>query len=206
LIGGLIGLRGWFWGWCGWFVLDAWLRRADSACVSIRTGRVGGGGWVVSGGGGRVRVWHWALAGVAACALFAWLVAVDLGSELKLTDGNRGLRVTELGVGHGVAAAAGDEVVVLYRGELPDGSVVPGLDLYEQGRPHRFVIGDGSVIGGLDRGVRGMRSGGVRRVTVPPLLHYGEEGYAGLIPARTSLVLTVEMVSVRQRAASAFVD
>lgn len=159
-----------------------------------------------SGAGRRVRVWHWVLAGVVGCAVFGWLGAIDRGSELKLTDGNRGLRVTELEAGHGVAAAAGDEVVVLYRGELPDGSAVRGLDLYEQGKPHRFVIGDGSVIGGLDRGVRGMRAGGIRRVTVPPLLHYGEEGYAGLIPPRTGLVLTVEMVGVRQGAASAFVD
>ena len=41
--------------------------------------------------------------------------------------------------------------------------------------PFRFRVGDGTVIKGIDEGVRGMREGGIRQLVVPVELSYDEE-------------------------------
>lgn len=53
------------------------------------------------------------------------------------------------------------------------------------GVPFIFTVGDGTAIAGLDEGVRGMMTGGVRRILVPPSLAYVkglEDGMPGPIP------------------------
>ena len=53
---------------------------------------------------------------------------------------------------------------------------------YSGADPHRFVVGAGTVIGGLDQGVRGMRVGGTRQLQVPADLAYGSQGVQNRIP------------------------
>jgi FKBP-type peptidyl-prolyl cis-trans isomerase len=53
------------------------------------------------------------------------------------------------------------------------------------GAPFIFTVGDGTAIAGLDEGVRGMSSGGVRRLLIPPSLAYVqglEDGKPGPLP------------------------
>jgi FKBP-type peptidyl-prolyl cis-trans isomerase FkpA len=71
-------------------------------------------------------------------------------------------------------------------------------DTRERGRSHQFTVGDGSVIRGLDVAVRGMRVGGIRKITVLPDSHVGREGYGAMIPPNTPLIFEVEMVRVAQ--------
>lgn len=106
-----------------------------------------------------------------------------------------GVKYEEITVGQGTPAAEGMLVGVGYKVMLPDGKVV--IDTFEQNRVHRFVVGDGTVIPGLDIGVRGMKKGGVRTLTVPPRSHYGKHGYGDVIPPSTTLTFELHMTELR---------
>ena len=101
---------------------------------------------------------------------------------------------TELKAGSGPEARPGMQVRVVYWLALPNGERV--VDLYAKEKPHPFRIGDGTVSGGLDQAVRGMRRGGVREVTLPPVSHYGRAGHGGVIPEDTTLTMHLEMIDV----------
>lgn len=60
-----------------------------------------------------------------------------------------------------------------------------------------FVLGKGDVIPGWDKGVPGMKAGGIRRLIVPASLAYGAEGAGnGVIPPNASLIFEVELINV----------
>lgn len=105
-------------------------------------------------------------------------------------------RWSDVQEGSGIQARPGMEVRVVYWLALPDGTRV--VDLYAKEKTHPFRIGDGTVIAGLDQAVRGMRRGGIRDVTLPPIAHYGRGGYGGVIPEDTTLTMRVEMIEVRR--------
>jgi FKBP-type peptidyl-prolyl cis-trans isomerase len=108
-----------------------------------------------------------------------------------------GLKYQDLVVGNGPMAEEGTPVVVNYTGWLTDGTKFDSS--YEPGRqPLPFTIGAGMVIRGWDEGVKGMRVGGKRKLTIPPDLAYGERGYPPVIPANSTLVFEVEFLSVKK--------
>ncbi len=96
--------------------------------------------------------------------------------------------------GVGLMADQGKKVAVHYVGRLPDGSVF--MDTSSKGSPHRWTVGDGSVIKGMDLGIVGMKPGAKRILTIPPELHWGRAGYGGVIPENTELTFEVTMVTV----------
>lgn len=63
-------------------------------------------------------------------------------------------------------------------------------------------LGSGDVIVGLDHGVRGMRSGGMRKIIVPPSMAYGDagDGAEGKIPPNATLLFDVKLVRVGTKA------
>lgn len=105
-----------------------------------------------------------------------------------------GVNYEDVEKGWGVDAEEGMLVGVGYRVMLPDGEVI--IDTFDQDRVHRFVLGDESVVPGLDIGVRGMKLGGVRKLEVPPRSHYGKQGYAGVVPANTTLEFEVHLLEL----------
>jgi peptidylprolyl isomerase len=76
-----------------------------------------------------------------------------------------------VGCGGGGGAALGDRVSVDYTGTLNDGTI---FDSSIGREPLTFVIGDGSVIPGFDKAVRGMEVGDIKTFTIPPSEAYGE--------------------------------
>ena len=87
-------------------------------------------------------------------------------------------------------AQRGDEVSVDYVGKLMDGRIFdtniesigrnatyPKSATFDPDKNYdelSFVVGDGTMVKGFDEGVRGMREGEERSITVPPEKGYGE--------------------------------
>jgi FKBP-type peptidyl-prolyl cis-trans isomerase FkpA len=104
------------------------------------------------------------------------------------------LEIVELTEGSGASATSGKRVTVHYVGTLTDGTKFDSSR--DRGKGFSFKLGGGEVIRGWDQGVEGMKVGGVRRLTIPHELAYGERGYPGVIPPRATLVFEVELLSV----------
>ena len=68
---------------------------------------------------------------------------------------------------------------------------------WDRGNTFKFGLGKGQVIAGWDQGVTGMKVGGRRRITIPPLLGYGKRGAGGVIGPDETLVFVVDLISVR---------
>lgn len=103
------------------------------------------------------------------------------------------LQIEELQVGNGTEAVAGKTVQVHYTGWLTDGRK---FDSSVGRGPFTFKLGAGQVIAGWDRGVAGMRIGGKRKLTIPPELGYGKNGFPGAIPPNAVLLFEVELLGV----------
>lgn len=105
-----------------------------------------------------------------------------------------GLKIEDVEEGSGDAANPGDRVRVHYTGTLEDGTVFDSS--HPRGRPFTFVLGAGQVISGWDVGVRGMKEGGKRRLTIPPELGYGSRGSPPKIPPNATLIFDVELLEI----------
>ena len=106
-----------------------------------------------------------------------------------------GLIVEELIVGDDDEAQDYNKVVVNYTGTLLDGSIFDSS--LKPGRtPFTFTLGAGSVIKGWDQGVKGMRVGGKRKLTIPPDLGYGDNGAGNVIPPGATLIFEVELLEI----------
>ena len=105
-----------------------------------------------------------------------------------------GLQYEEVRPGTGATARAGQDVAVHYTGWLLDGSKFDSS--HDRGQPFTFGLGRGQVIAGWDEGVEGMQVGGMRKLTIPPQLGYGEFGAGGVIPPNATLVFEVELIDV----------
>jgi peptidylprolyl isomerase len=68
---------------------------------------------------------------------------------------------------------------------------------WDRGKTFKFGLGKGQVIAGWDQGVTGMKVGGRRRITIPPMLAYGKRGAGGVIGPDETLVFVVDLISVR---------
>lgn len=104
------------------------------------------------------------------------------------------LQIEDIKVGDGAEAQAGTTVAVHYVGTLTDGQKFDSSR--DRAQPFQFPLGAGHVIQGWDQGVAGMRVGGLRKLTVPPHLGYGERGFPPVIPANATLVFEVELLDI----------
>jgi FKBP-type peptidyl-prolyl cis-trans isomerase len=93
------------------------------------------------------------------------------GSEGNEVTTSSGLQYVDLTIGTGVTA--------------------------EAGQPFSFPLGAGRVIKGWDEGVKGMKIGGKRKLTIPSKLGYGAQGAGGVIPPHATLIFDVELLGVR---------
>jgi peptidylprolyl isomerase len=106
------------------------------------------------------------------------------------------LELEDIVTGDGDEAAAGRIVEVHYVGV----SWKTGRQFdasWDRGSTFKFALGKGEVIAGWDQGVAGMRVGGRRRITIPPMLAYGKRGAGGVIGPDETLVFVVDLIGLR---------
>ncbi len=106
------------------------------------------------------------------------------------------LELEDIAVGDGDEAVAGRIVEVHYVG-VSWKSAQQFDASWDRGDTFKFKLGAGQVISGWDQGVAGMRVGGRRRITIPPMLAYGKRGAGGVIGPDETLVFVVDLVGVR---------
>jgi peptidylprolyl isomerase len=106
-----------------------------------------------------------------------------------------GLVMEDFVIGTGEPAVAGSRAQIHYTGYLLDGTVFDSS--VKNGRkPFDLTLGQGRVIQGWDKGIVGMRTGGKRRLIIPADLAYGS-AQRGKIPANSTLIFTLEMISLK---------
>jgi FKBP-type peptidyl-prolyl cis-trans isomerase len=106
------------------------------------------------------------------------------------------LQIEEIVEGTGKSPAKGQTVVVHYTGWLTDGKKFDSS--VDRGEPFEFKIGVGEVIQGWDQGILTMKTGGKRKLTIPPELAYGSRSVGGgLIPANSILIFEVELLDLK---------
>jgi peptidylprolyl isomerase len=106
------------------------------------------------------------------------------------------LELEDLEVGTGEEAKPGHTVEVHYVGvSWSNGQEFDAS--YNRGQTFKFGLGKGQVIQGWDQGVAGMKVGGRRRITIPPMLGYGKRGAAGVIAPDETLVFVVDLIGVK---------
>ena len=113
------------------------------------------------------------------------------GQEVLLAGG---LKYVDLKVGDGDIAEAGLRATVHYTGWLTDGTKFDSS--VDRGQPFAFRVGGHEVISGWDEGVKGMRIGGKRKLTIPPDMGYGANGSPPVIPPNSTLVFDVELLGL----------
>ncbi len=115
--------------------------------------------------------------------------------EAKEVTTASGLKYTDLTVGDGAEAKAGDKVQVHYTGTLENGKKFDSSR--DRGIPFVFQVGVGQVIKGWDEGIAGMKVGGKRKLVIPSNLGYGAAGAAGVIPPNATLIFDVELIGIK---------
>ncbi len=126
--------------------------------------------------------------------------AGDNKTPVKFPDG---LQIVDLTVGTGQIVPPGATVTVQYTGWLGNGNQ---FDTSRQaGRDPlcailvntQQTVGNCTpVIPGWNEAVPGMKVGGKRKMILPPDLGYGAQGQPPTIPANSTLVFTVELISI----------
>ena len=122
-------------------------------------------------------------------SLVAGLAAFSVGAQDV-----KELVVKDIKVGTGKEAKDGNTVTVHYVGTLTNNKKFDSSR--DRKQPFSFQLGRGEVIKGWDRGVKGMKIGGIRKLTIPSHLGYGERGAGADIPPNATLLFEVELMNV----------
>lgn len=119
----------------------------------------------------------------------------NLPEETQKTQKIEGLAIEVLKEGSGQEARTGDKLAVHYTGTLEDGTKFDSS--LDRGAPFEFVLGQGQVIQGWEKGLLAMKIGEKRKLIISPELGYGEQGAAnGAIPPNATLIFEIELLAI----------
>lgn len=122
-------------------------------------------------------------------------IAIPDGPVVNRQELEGGLIIEDIKIGDGYEVKPGGAVVALYHGTLKDG----GKEFdsaFRRGEPVAFPLN--GVIEGWQKGVPGMKIGGIRRLTVPAKMGYGERGAGASIPPNSDLVFVIQLTDALQ--------
>lgn len=103
-----------------------------------------------------------------------------------------GLQYSVLQEGNGTPPGPTDFVTVNYQGSLINGNV---FDSTDQKGPATFAVN--AVIPGWTEALQLMKPGAKWKIFLPANLAYGEQGAGNLIGPNSTLIFTIELVSVK---------
>jgi peptidylprolyl isomerase len=109
------------------------------------------------------------------------------------------LVVKDITLGHGKAAKSGDQMIVKYvgvacsTGKVFDASYTDPVNTTTKKHEFPFTLGKQQVIPGWDKGLVGIKPGGVRELVIPSSLAYGTAGQ-GTIKGNEVLIFLVTAV------------
>lgn len=109
-----------------------------------------------------------------------------------LKDIGGGLKVRDLKEGTGAEVKAGATISAHYTGWLVNGKEFDSSR--KRGQPIEFSLN--RVVAGWQKGIPGMKVGGVRKLVIPSEMGYGDGGQ-GDIPPHATLIFEVEVVDVK---------
>lgn len=108
-----------------------------------------------------------------------------------------GKAVQDKKVGEGAEAVKGKKLTVNYIGwHIKDEKQTKFADTYESGKPLTFTLGTDEVIEGWNKGLVGMKVGGLRWLGIPPAFGYGKKGLKGKVPPDAYLWYDIELINV----------
>ena len=96
--------------------------------------------------------------------------------------------------GSGAKPSATDSVTVNYEGKLINGTVFDSS--YKRGTPTTFGVNQ--VIPGWTQALQMMRPGAIWMLYIPANLAYGANAMGGSIPANSTLIFKVQLISVNK--------
>ncbi len=106
------------------------------------------------------------------------------------------LEIDDIAVGDGEEARSGHTVEVHYVGVSWSNGQEFDASWDRGAQPFEFPLGQGQVIVGWDEGVKGMKVGGRRKLTIPAELAYGAQGSPPAIPPNEPLVFVIDLKKV----------
>ncbi len=119
--------------------------------------------------------------------------------EVQLLERKNGVEIKALHApapANALRSAKGDAVSFRWTLHVLDAHGDPGPAVLPSAQA-ACVLGDGTLVRGLDLGLRGMAAGESRILTIPAYLGYGERGAGGdLIPPGSTLWAVVDMLQV----------
>jgi FKBP-type peptidyl-prolyl cis-trans isomerase len=121
-----------------------------------------------------------------------WAKVAD--NQYKTLDG--GLKYAILKPGNGPEIQDGQTASMHYTGWLKSNGKKFDSSR-DRGEPFEFPLGQGAVIPGWDKGVKGMKVGEQRQLVIPAAMGYGDRGAGADIPPGADLVFDVELLGIK---------
>lgn len=107
------------------------------------------------------------------------------------------LQFLELTPGEGATPKAGDLLTLHFTATLPDGTEFANTR-QQSGSPIQLIYLKDQILPGMDEGLGLMKAGGRAKMALPAELAFGAEGYPGMVPANSQVLLEVELIRVSQ--------
>lgn len=128
-------------------------------------------------------------------------------NKIKATPDEEGLYIIVNKKGNGQKVEIGRQVAINYTGRLLNGkvfdtsleSVAKENEIYDSRRPYEplsYRVGEQSLIRGWEKGIINQPAGSKLTLIIPSALGYGPQA-VGIIPANSSLIFDIEIVSVK---------